>query len=502
MSMVALVVSVLLVVAFVLAWQRRSRARPGPPRASLPAALQASASPLDEDVQFTVYRPQQIAEDRWYPLLAFAHRSDRPAEDPAAAHPIEEVRKQAVTLLGAQLAGYRHVTTDSTRAIPRAGELSLVPEMEGVQFNPERAVFRWQQSVHRADFQIKATPGLVPRTARGQLTVFCGPFIVADIPLSIEVRDIVENIDIQKAGESRRYRQIFASYSHDDREIVEQFEAFAESFGDRYLRDVRALRAGQVWSDAIRDLIERADVFQLFWSWNALSSQYVKQEWEFALGLQRSGFVRPVYWEDPLPSTADSPPAPLRQLHFHKIKSTFLRYTNRAPVTNRTRRLSSAAAIAAALLALVFVPIYLTNRQPDVETSPPPTASPTTGTSPVSPSLTESGVDHVYFASGQSQLTDEARRTLEAVIERMAEDPRQRVVVESHLAITGTIEHAALAERRATVVRDYLVSRGIESSRLQIVSSGEARPDGGKTSQGSRPSEGRVSLRVQSPGQE
>ena len=35
---------------------------------------------LDENVQFTVYRPQTIRPEVWYPLLAFAHLAERPGE--------------------------------------------------------------------------------------------------------------------------------------------------------------------------------------------------------------------------------------------------------------------------------------------------------------------------------------------------------------------------------------------------------------------------------------
>ena len=37
------------------------------------------------------------------------------------------------------------------------------------------------------------------------------------------------------------------------------------------------------WDPALLDLIERADVFQLFWSTNAAESIYVRREWEHAL---------------------------------------------------------------------------------------------------------------------------------------------------------------------------------------------------------------------------
>src|SRR5262249_29942924 len=50
-------------------------------------------------------------------------------------------------------------------------------------------------------------------------------------------------------------------------------------------------------------------------------SKAVRREWEHALSLARPNFVRPTYWEDPLPESVEPllPPAELRRLHFHPI---------------------------------------------------------------------------------------------------------------------------------------------------------------------------------------
>jgi outer membrane protein OmpA-like peptidoglycan-associated protein len=533
MSTLAPFVLVLIAVALV-SWLVLTRGGAARRSARRLKELDSSSVLLDEKVQFTAYRPQQIIEDRWYPLLAFAHRSEPLAGETAAPHPIEQVRQQAQAILREQAEEYRPVTTDSAQAIPRSGELTLVPEMEGVEFNPDRAAFRWEQSVHRADFQLRAIPGIVPRIARGQLTVFCGPFIVADIPLTIEVTETSENTELTSGGESRPYRKIFASYSHDDHAVVEQFEAFAESLGDRFVRDVRDLRAGQVWSDEIRDLIERADVFQLFWSWNALSSPYVKEEWEFALGLQRPGFVRPVYWEDPLPSTTELPPPRLRRLHFHRIKAAWLRYTAPRPSpASRIRRISSGATLAMALLLAtsVLLPWFYLQRPGDATdpsqsggpptTAPPPGSSPpppavptpnptpslpntsapppTTGASgPPSPPKPVLDVNDVRFAEGQARLSSEARGTLDELVRALTDNAEVRVVLEGHTASAGNAEaNMALGERRAAAARDYLVSRGIAARRLRIISFGEERPLYDNQSPASRALNDRVSIRIE-----
>jgi len=279
---------------------------------------------VDANVQFTVFRPLVVAPKKWYPLLAFAHLSERPPDAPADdPDPLEEVRRQAHQVLGEQLQDYSQVAQDSTEAVPAAGEITFLPEIAGVEFNPSRATFLWLESVHRQDFRLRAKPELDGQTARGRLTVFLGTRIVADVPLAIRVGTPAQKQPHNTGMVSARpYRRVFASYSRKDLAVVEEFESYVAAFGDQYLRDAVTLRAGEVWNDRLAEMIREADVFQLFWSSNSMRSQFVRQEWEHALSLCRSHFVRPVYWEEPLPedSSQGLPPDALRRLHFQWLR--------------------------------------------------------------------------------------------------------------------------------------------------------------------------------------
>ena len=180
--------------------------------------------------------------------------------------------------------------------------------MDGVTFNPPERRFLWTESVHREDFRMRADKSMDGRVARGAVSVFYGSLLLAEVQLSIKV-DRKPAESHQEETHARPYRRIFASYSHRDTAIVEEFESHAVATGDRYLRDVVTLRAGEVWDQRLLEIIKQADVFQLFWSWNALSSPLVREEWRQALALNRPHFVRPVYWEEPLPERAGLPPA-------------------------------------------------------------------------------------------------------------------------------------------------------------------------------------------------
>jgi peptidoglycan-associated lipoprotein len=83
----------------------------------------------------------------------------------------------------------------------------------------------------------------------------------------------------------------------------------------------------------------------------------------------------------------------------------------------------------------------------------------------------------VHFDFDRYTLRSEATRVLDEAVTALREDPTLRVTIEGHTCNIGTAEYnLALGERRATAVRDYLVSRGVATDRLQTISYGEERP--------------------------
>ena len=151
------------------------------------------------------------------------------------------------------------------------------------------------------------------------MRVFAGAILLADVSFRLSVsNEATLGPTPNERDTARRFRQIFASYSHRDAAVVDAVEQYVTVTGDRYLIDARTLRSGEVWDEQLRRMIDQADIFQLFWSRNSMNSEFVKQEWEYALQLGREGFVRPVYWEDPL--AEDPRPRPpartVARLHF------------------------------------------------------------------------------------------------------------------------------------------------------------------------------------------
>lgn len=85
--------------------------------------------------------------------------------------------------------------------------------------------------------------------------------------------------------------------------------------------------------------------------------------------------------------------------------------------------------------------------------------------------------EDVYFEFDRYSLRPDAQRILDDAVVKMNADPTLRITIEGYTCNIGTAEYnLALGERRARAVRDYLVSKGISTDRLRIVSYGEERP--------------------------
>ena len=85
--------------------------------------------------------------------------------------------------------------------------------------------------------------------------------------------------------------------------------------------------------------------------------------------------------------------------------------------------------------------------------------------------------DRVFFESDQSDLSAQARATLDKQVQWLGRYAQYTFTVEGHADERGTREYnIALGARRAQSVRDYLVARGIAANRMRTISYGKERP--------------------------
>ena len=83
----------------------------------------------------------------------------------------------------------------------------------------------------------------------------------------------------------------------------------------------------------------------------------------------------------------------------------------------------------------------------------------------------------VYFEYDQAELSAEARATLDAKVPYLTANPGMRIRVSGHTDDRGSDEYNLTpGQRRAAAAKRYLVQRGIDAGRIEVISLGEEQP--------------------------
>ena len=119
----------------------------------------------------------------------------------------------------------------------------------------------------------------------------------------------------------------------------------------------------------------------------------------------------------------------------------------------------------------------------ETRVTPPPPAprDPDVVSSPIAGSIAELNskgyLNSAYFDYDKADLRDDARSTLAGNAEWLKKYPTLQVLIEGHCDERGTSEYnLALGDRRANAAREYLVSLGVDATRVKTVSYGKERP--------------------------
>ena len=123
---------------------------------------------------------------------------------------------------------------------------------------------------------------------------------------------------------------------------------------------------------------------------------------------------------------------------------------------------------------------------------PPPPPAPRAAATPAPAALTEEQIfaaktvdqlnaekplDDMYFDLDKSDIRADARAALQKDADYLKKWASVQVMVEGHCDSRGSSEYnLALGSRRATAVKDYLVSLGVPIARVTIVSKGKEQP--------------------------
>ncbi len=83
----------------------------------------------------------------------------------------------------------------------------------------------------------------------------------------------------------------------------------------------------------------------------------------------------------------------------------------------------------------------------------------------------------VYFEYDRYDLAEESKATIKELSQILSKNKNIKVIIEGHCDERGTNEYnLGLGDRRATAVKNYLMTLGIPSKSIETVSYGEEKP--------------------------
>ena len=108
---------------------------------------------------------------------------------------------------------------------------------------------------------------------------------------------------------------------------------------------------------------------------------------------------------------------------------------------------------------------------------PAPAPAPAPGPAPAREYTANAALADVHFDFDKAVIRSGDVKILDASAGWLKANPEQLLLIEGHCDERGTNEYnLALGERRAKAAMSYLVSRGVQASRITLISYGKERP--------------------------
>lgn len=265
------------------------------------------SSPSEKPVFFTAFYPKQAALGSWHNIVVYMHIES------AVKDILKDVQRHSNELQEFEESGeIPEIRMKDRRSswLTQGSRITLLPRIPGVKFNPVHQNIWWVEDFNRAVLYFTAGGSLAGKTIEGEIAAHVGLIQIASIPVSIRFEEPTpltdENVQVGLLSSSTQmYRNIFASYDMQDREITETLLKALVATGDDVLLQCITKKGIPEWNELQHFALQKAKNFQLFWSANAAKSSEVKKELQALLqsnGDAAEKRIHPVYWTEPMPS--------------------------------------------------------------------------------------------------------------------------------------------------------------------------------------------------------
>jgi TIR domain len=275
-----------------------------------PAPVSPSTADDPGQLGFTAACPAAVTLDDWSTLVVVLHRLE-------LQNRVNQLLRHRVQLLNQEAAAS---SAGRNGSVLRGATLTIQPRVPGVVFNPTAVDLAWYEDINEVSFRMLAEGPPRRGVFNGSVEVSVGPLLVALIPIGFRLRPRFDRAQFEHTAEvstAMTLGRVFVSFSRRDLSIVDACGDFYRALGVEVMLDHPQARSGDDWRLRLHELIDTADVFQLYWSAAAATSREVEHEWRYALTLTGKGsrFIRPIYWEPSLPPV----PGELSRLQFSHL---------------------------------------------------------------------------------------------------------------------------------------------------------------------------------------
>lgn len=274
----------------------------------LPAAVPPPPAPKRKKadlVDVSVFGPTAIQAGGEGLVQVFLHQLGQRELAKALAQEVDpEATRRGVQTLAAEIAEGQHV--------------QIVLEGRGMDVDQEMQTLVWRSEPCACQFTLTAPKQVSSKTFHPRVLVLVDSVPVGSITFALKVSK-EETAAIELRGDrARRYSYAFLSYASPDRaEVIKRAQGL-KAGGTSFFNDLLSLEPGERWEKRLYEEIDRCDVFYLFWSSHAKTSEWVMKEIEHALDRRKSRNgdpdIIPVIIEGPPPP---APPESLKDIHFN-----------------------------------------------------------------------------------------------------------------------------------------------------------------------------------------
>ena len=258
--------------------------RPEPSPAAMDVVPLAPAHHI-EDVAVTVAHAPSVTRGTWHALDVLVH----------VASLEDEVRRIVRAGRGPGAA-----RASRGARLPHGTAVRIEPRIEHAELDIEVLEIRWREDIQRATFRFRAAAGVTE--LRGSIDLYVKHALWCSVPIAVAVAEGPQEAAPARITTGKMMDVVFVSYAAEERPLVEHVTRAYRELGISVLLDKDFLHARGTTGDVLRAEIERADMFQLFWSTRSSRKPWVEREWRHALTLSgpaRKGarFIRPLVWE-------------------------------------------------------------------------------------------------------------------------------------------------------------------------------------------------------------